>query len=588
MTRHLHEPANALLYRALDLPPEERQRFVADACEGEPELLELVRTLLSRIDLLDEFLEAPLEVPAAAAAAAAAAAPSAPRPGPIIVPHAGDAVGAWRVVRELGRDGMDAILLVERNDDAARQSGTMRIAQVSGQDGDALERFQRARQQLTNLNHTAIARPVDAGATADGRPYFVIAHSDGVPIDQHCADAGLTPRQRVALFAQVCHAVHYAHQHLVIHRDLKPANIVVAPDGSPKLLNFGVAGESGSWLPAPLFASPEQLAGQPLSVSSDVYSLGAILYCLVSGRSPNADEAAGIISTRARPAPTAPSDAVTQAAERHYPALPELAADDMLHPSAELARQLRGDLDQILLKAIDLDPAQRYASADALAGDLERYLADEAPQAIAPERSERRRGLLQRHPLGIAAAALAVCSLVAASGAALWHARAADQARAVAEQRAAQASRPASGMLAEVNDALGKTPAAARDKFVGSAAAYLGQLADVRRAAGDLPGAQQAASLAHSLAEKQAQANSDDLRWRRQLSATGGQVGAILVEQGKTAEGLVELRKALALREELAAKDVANYAAARDVADAHASIAAAMMATMDYVRRKRK
>ena len=244
---------------------------------------------------------------------------------------------------------------------------------------------------------------------------------------------------------------------------------------------------------------------------------------------------------------------------------------------------MRGDLDQILLKAIDLDPAQRYASADALARDLERYLADEAPQAIAPERSERGAACCSAIRWALLPPRWPCVRWWPPAGAALWHARAADQARAVAEQRAAQASRPASGMLAEVNDALGKTPAAARGKFVGSAAAYLGQLADVRRAAGDLPGAQQAASLAHGLAEKQAQANSDDLRWRRQLSATGGQVGAILVEQGKTAEGLVELRKALAMREELAAKDVGNYAAARDVADAHASIAAAMMATMDYV-----
>jgi serine/threonine protein kinase len=573
MTRHLHEPANALLYRALDLPSDERQRFIADACEGEPELLELVRTLLSRIDLLDEFLEAPLEVPAE------------PRPGPIIVPRPSDLVGDWRVLRELGRDGMDAILLVERGDGAALQTGTMKIAQVSGQSADTLARFHRERQRLSNLNHPAIARPVDAGSTADGRPYFVMEHSAGVPVDRHCADAKLDLNQRVALFARVCHAVHYAHQHLVIHRDLKPANIVIGPDGAPRLLDFGIAGDSGepgSWQPAPLFASPEQLGGQPLSISSDIYSLGAILYGLVSGRSPNAAEAAGIISTLARPAPMKPSDAVSQAAERHYPPLPELAADELLRPSTELARQLRGDLDDIILKAIDLDPARRYASADAFAGDLERFLVREPLQATAPARAERRRSLPRRHPIALAAAALVACSLVGVTVAALWHARTADLARAAAEQRSGQAGRPASGMQAEVGDALTKTPAAGRDKFVGSAQVYLGQLADVRRGAGDLAGAKQAAAMALGFAEKQAQSHPDDVRWRRQLSAARGQLGAILVEQGRTADGLAELRKALAMREELAAKDAGNESAAREVADAHLAMAAAMMATLDY------
>jgi serine/threonine protein kinase len=601
MTRHLHEPANALLYRALDLPPEERQRFIADACEGEPELLELVRSLLARIDMLDEFLEAPLEVLAQ------------PGPGPLVAAHApnlpqlDEAVGDWRVLSELGRDGMDAILLVERGDGEARQAGTLKIAQASGQSGDTLARFHRARQRLSNLNHPAIARPVDAGTTADGRPYFVMQHGVGVPIDQHCSDAKLDLNGRVALFAQACHAVHFAHQHLVLHRDIRPANIVVNPDGAPRLLNFGIVGDRGgdlggdygdlgdrgSWQPAALFASPEQLAGQHLTTGSDIYSLGAVLYALVSGRSPNAAEAAGIISTLARPAPTRPSEAVTQAFERHYPPLPELAADELLRPSFDLARQLRGDLDDIILKAIDLDPARRYASADALAGDLERFLV-RAPLAAAAPGSERRSSLPQRHPVALAVAALVACSLVAVTVAALWHAREADQARAAAEQRAGQAATPAGR-----NKPAGKIPAAAAAtaaKPTASAASYLQQAA-ARRAAGDLPAAQQAVAMALGLAEKQVRLSADDVRSRRELSVARGQFGAILVEQGRTAEGLVELRKALALREELAAKEAGvegnddNGAAARDVADAHSAIAAAMMGTMattDYPAAERE
>ena len=562
MTRHLHEPANALLYRALDLPPEERQRFIAGACEGEPELLELVRSLLARIDVLDEFIEAPLE--------ALLPVPAQPGPAAVIAVRLDEMVGDWRVLRDLGGDGIDAMLLAERGDGAARQAGTLKIALAGGQYGDTLARFQRARQRLSNLDHPAIARPIDAGISADGRPFFVMERNAGVPIDQHCATAAQGLDGRVALFAQVCRAVHSAHQHLMIHCDLAPANIVIESDGALKLLGFGLVGDHGggssgpgAWQPAPLFASPEQLAGQSLTTSADIYALGAVLYALVSGRSPNAVEATGIISTRARPAPIKPSEAVTQAFERHYPALPELAADDLLRPSLDLARQLRGGLDDIILKAVDLDPARRYASAAALAGDLERFLV-RAPLAAAAPGVDRARPLPRRRFVATAMAALAACSLVAVTVAALWHAREADQARAAAEQRAA----PAAAVTAAA-------------KPVASAASYL-QLAAARRGAGDLPAAHQAAAMALGLAEKQLMQNVDDVRSRRELGVARSQLGAVLVEQGRSADGLAEMRKALALREELAAKQAGSDAAARDVADAHSALAWALMATGDY------
>ena len=603
MTRHLHEPANALLYRALDLPPEERQRFIADACEGEPELLELVRTLLARIEVLDDFLEAPLDLPALPIPGLPAVAH--PPQGSHLpqVPQLDETVGDWRVLRELGRYGMDAVLLVERGDGDARQTGTLKIARAGAQFGDTVARFHRARQRLSRLDHPAIARPVDAGTTLEGRPYFVMEQGARLPIDQHCAGAGVGLDGRVALVAEACRAVHCAHQHLVIHGDVRPANIVIQANGAPMLLNVGIFGDgngdgdgnaSGAWQPAALFASPEQLAGQPVTTGSDVYSLGAVLYALVSGRSPNAAEAAGIISTLARPAPVKPSEAVSEAFERHYPPLPELATDELLRPSLDLARQLRGDLDDIILKAVDLDPARRYASADALAGDLERFLA-RAPLAATAPVTERRRSLPRRHPVALAVSALVACSLVAVTVAALWHAREADQARAAAEQRAGRAGAPArSGKPA------GKLPAAAAasaasaaaTKPAASAASYL-QTAAARRAAGDLPAAQQAAATALGLAEKQVTLDADDVRARRELTTARSQLGAILVEQGRTADGLAEMRKALALREDLAAKPAGNpgidgNGAARDVADAHSALAGAMMATGDYPAAERE
>jgi hypothetical protein len=455
MTRHLHEPANALLYRALDLPPDERQQFIADACAGEPDLLDLVRTLLARIDALDEFLDSPLEVPSAPLLRFAAVPP--------------------------------------------RASAANSPAALPGR---------------PELDFPDIAPLPDAGAGADG-----------VPIDQYCADMKLTLRQRVALFARVCDAVQYAHQHLVIHRDLKPSNIEVGPDGAPRLLGFAAAGEGGT----PLFASPEQLAGERLSVASDIYSLGAILYGLLSGRSPNAAEVTGIISTLARPAPVSPSDAVAEAVERHYPPLPEFPADDMLRPHRKLVRQLQGDLDHILMKAIATDPAQRYASADGFGRDLERYLAEE-PVLAAPASSRRNR---KGHGLGTAVVAISSLALLAATGAALWHARQADQARAAAEQRLEQWRKPASAAPAAIDGAVGKAPVAT-------------------------PPAP------------------------RPSDVTQAPDGAKLIEEGRTAEGLAQLRKVLANREQIAAADARNAQAARDVADAHVAIGTALAATAEY------
>lgn len=565
MTRHLHEPANALLYKALDLPAEERQRFVADACAGEPELLALVRTLLSRIDELDEFLDSPHQLSAA------------PRPAPIMDLKPGDAVGSWRIERELGRDGAGLIFLVERHDGGVARAGALKIAQSGA--SDPLGRFQRERQILSSLNHTGIARVIDSGSSADGRPFFVMEHSEGVAIDQYCADMMLDLPQRVALFAPVCRAVHYAHQQLVIHRDLKPANLRIGQDGAATVLNFGLAGEAGGWAPTALFASPEQLAGQPLGIGSDIYCLGAILYGLLTGRSPNEVEAHGIINVLARPAPARPSDAVTEAAARHYPPLPEFPLDDVLRPDRTLARQLQGDLDRILLKAVALDPAQRYASADEFARDLQRFLDREPVQAA---RDDSAGAVRPRSLLGVMAAGVVAGALLAGGGLALWKMRGTGPAPAPAEQRVAQPSgQPAAGVLGELDAAIETAPAADRTQLMGAAQPYLGQLAHARRVTGQLEGAHQAATMSLGLAEQLLLSNPGDPRWRRQLSVARGQLGGILIEQARTAQGLAELRKALVIRQEIASADAGNEQAARDVADAHATIGAALRATMD-------
>src|SRR5450830_1079280 len=248
MTRHLHETANAVLYRALDLPAGDRQQFIAQATAGDLALFENVRTMLSRIEQLDQFLEDPLELPA-----------EPPPPPPPVTPGHGEIIGDWRVEHELGRNGADLILLVRSTEGG--QQATMRLAQSVPRTGQTSARFDRLRARLS---------------------------------------------------AQVCRAVHYMHQHLIVHRDLKPADMLFDAAGKLTLLDAGMIGED--WPLDPAYASPDQLAGLPLSAGSDIYSLGAVLYLLLSGRQAHGGgDAAGVIDAAAQASVMPPSSAVRAA-----------------------------------------------------------------------------------------------------------------------------------------------------------------------------------------------------------------------------------------------------------------------------------
>ncbi|MFL6710715.1 MAG: serine/threonine protein kinase, partial [Massilia sp.] len=353
MTRHLHESANAVLYRALDLPAGDRQQFIAQATAGDLNLFEDVRTMLSRIEQLDQFLEDPLELPAEV------------KPAPPVLPRHGELIGRWRVEYELGRNGADLILLV-RDEQGAGPAATMRLAEAASRSGQTGARFDRLRARLATLEHPAIPVPIDAGSTPDGRPYFVVGRGAGTPIDQYCAAQQLDLAQRALLFAQVCRAVHYMHQHLIVHRDLKPADMLVLGDASLTLLDVGMIGDG--WPLDPAYASPDQVAGRPLSAGSDIYSLGAVLYGLVSGRRAHGGgDAASVISAAASSSVKAPSLAVRDAIA--HGAAPQ--DDPVLEPGEALADQLQKHFDGIVMQALALDPAVRFASAHALALDLE-------------------------------------------------------------------------------------------------------------------------------------------------------------------------------------------------------------------------
>lgn len=611
MTRHLHETANAVLYRALDLPTADRQQFIAQATAGDLDLFEDVRTMLSRIEQLDQFLEDPLELPVEV------------KPPAPVVPRHGDLVGHWRIEHELGRNGADLILLVrgEAGGAFAGEAASMRLAQTASRTGTTTTRFERLRERLATLDHPAIPAPVDGGVTADGRPYFVVRRGAGVAIDEFCAEQQLDLAARATLFARVCDAVHYMHQHLIVHRDLKPADMLVDQDGVT-LLDVGMIGDG--WPVNPAYASPDQLAGQPLSVSSDIYSLGAVLYSLLSGRLAHRADSRGVIGSDAGAHILPASDAVLEALAQDLPAPADLPEDAVLRPGEALAQTLRRHFDAILARALAPHPGARYASAHALARDLEQaaaWLNAPAPAAvddsvdadadvadaaapaleeagareaalIAPSRdmaavqvapesaAEPDAGLsaeggsepapARRRPVALAAAMLVagvVAGLVAGVLAAPWLQQQDFYNKALAPARHAPAAAKAGAAAA---------PAPVANAATGTTFAAALAQADSARAAGDLGGAERAAREALRLVEREPQAGRD-----RAGADANLRLGTILAEQGKTAEGLVALRRALALHESHAVMDNGGAASARAGAEVHRAIAEVLAGSGD-------
>ncbi|HEX6898755.1 MAG TPA: serine/threonine-protein kinase [Thermoanaerobaculia bacterium] len=369
---------------ALDLPTADREAFLGRIGGHDPELRHEVEALLGWHGRAGGFLEEP---------------PTAPE-GILASPAPPRQVGPYRLLELLGEGGMGQVFRAERADDAFRKTVAVKILAAGLHRRDLAARFRAERQILAQLDHPNIARLLDGGATGDGRPYLVMEAVDGVPLDRYCEEKGLDVPARLRLFLKVCAAVRFAHQNLVVHRDLKPGNILVTAEGEPKLLDFGIAKllepgsldltvpptASGLSPMTPRYASPEQVSERPVTVLSDVYALGVLLYELLTGRHPYLGEAGRL-------------DEVVRAICETAPALPSEAAPPGLR------RRLAGDLDNILLKALRKEPERRYASVGDLARDLESHLAG-LPVAARPDTFRYRAGkFLRRHRLATAAAA---------------------------------------------------------------------------------------------------------------------------------------------------------------------------------------
>jgi serine/threonine-protein kinase len=419
-----------------ELPPRERARRLDTLRTADPELADrLARMLKADAETEDFFSRPAVNLLTSVSGEESEEGPALPE---------GTVIGSWCLRGLLGRGGMGEVYLAERGEGSLLQRAALKLIK-KGMDSRAIvRRFLRERQILSRLSHPAIARLIDGGQTADGRPYFVLEVVEGQPITDYCRQRALGLEDRLRLFQRVCAAVDSAHRSLIVHRDLKPANILVTAEGEVKLLDFGIArllsddGEESAILTrlgdrvlTPAYAAPEQILGEPITMATDVYALGVLLFELITGALPHSRSRTSLGSlasgvereTIERPSDVLERDTTMPAREAH-----------------RLARRVEGDLDLIVLTALHREPARRYRSAALLSEDLGNFLAQRPIRARPDTLRYRLRKLAGRNRVAVVAGLLGLLALCAGLGVALWQARVAwlSAQRADAEARRAQ------------------------------------------------------------------------------------------------------------------------------------------------------
>ncbi len=493
MTPERYSQVKSLFQLVLEQPLPQRPAFLERACGADRELYAQVRELLQSDSTSENFLEKPAVTPLSKVLADAAAEMQEPMPKQI---------GPYAIQKLLGSGGMGAVYLASRADKTYNKLVAIKVIHKGIESDRIIQRFRRERQIVASLDHPNIARLLDGGATDDGRPYIVMEYVEGVGIDTWCDQRKLKTNQRLQLFLQVCEALHYAHQNLVIHRDIKPGNILVRPDGTVKLLDFGIAKlmtpEPGSAvvdktatsmrLMTPQYASPEQIKGEPVTTASDVYLLGIVLYEILTGHRPyqvSDDAPLEAIRAFAQGEPQPPSQAIFRTTERQLPDGRRHVTRNAILVSQNrdgnpglLTQNLKGEIDAILLRALRRDPKHRYQSTAQFADDLRNHLNHQPVSALPDNTAYRVRLFLRRNLAATLAAAATFSLLIIFAVFALWQAYRARTEHQRAEARFTEVRKLSNAILFDVQDALAPLPGTtpARRLLVNKALDYLGTL----------------------------------------------------------------------------------------------------------------
>ncbi|MBV9301453.1 MAG: serine/threonine protein kinase [Acidobacteriaceae bacterium] len=441
------QQVDSLLQQSWEVDPWDRAAFLDEACGDDLELQNAVERLLAQDNRPLDWLKTPVEEAARE------------------LTFIGRRIGPYVLLRVLGEGGMGRVFMAARADEQYQQFVAIKLMHAGvWQSETMLQRFQRERQILANLNHPNIARLLDGGMTSDGSPYLVMEYVDGTPIDEYCREKCPSIEAKLELFRQVCSAVEYAHKNLVVHRDIKPANVLVTEEGTPKLLDFGIAkllDPDSDWqmvsttrpterLMTPEYASPEQLSGESITTATDVYGLGVLLYELLAGEHPFAEQTGNPVEMARQICevdPRPPSAVVLRSPDRRH----------------SEARELKGDLDHIVLMTMRKEPERRYSSAADLGADLSSYLNGYPVIACDNGWVYRARKFVSRHKLAAITAMLLALSLAGFSAAMAILTQRANEERVRAEKERLSAEREAT-FLTDMFQAA--TPAEARGRTV--------------------------------------------------------------------------------------------------------------------------
>jgi WD40 repeat protein/serine/threonine protein kinase len=460
----------SIFVEALDKEdPGERAAFLARACASDPLLRQRIERLLQQHQQGDSFLDSPI-----GGQVGTADEPQTERPGAVI--------GPYKLLQQIGEGGMGVVYMAEQQQ-PLRRKVALKIIKPGMDSAQVIARFEAERQALALMDHQNIAKVFDAGTTESGRPYFVMELVHGVPITQYCDDHHLTPKVRLELFLPVCHAIQHAHQKGIIHRDLKPSNVLVCLyDGVavPKVIDFGIAKATGQQLTERTmftqfgslvgtleYMSPEQAEMSQLGIDtrSDVYSMGVLLYELLTGTTPlerhrlreaGFDEIRRLIREEDPPKPS------TRLSTSGV-ALAAISAQRQTEP-AKLTRLVRGELDWIVMKALEKDRNRRYESANSLARDVERYLCDEPVEACPPTAGYKLCKFTRKHKAGLATAIGFVALLILGTAVSAWQALRAMQAEAVAQANEHRADAHAAQAEQQKHEAKNERDAAQRQR----------------------------------------------------------------------------------------------------------------------------